>query len=69
MNRGRVLRECAVDLVRASDLLDGTREAQLTAETRLFRVIADLEAERAHLSQRLHGTTSVIDLIPSRSAA
>lgn len=68
MNRGRVLRECAVDLIRASDLLEGSREAQLSAETRLYRVIADLEAERANLSKRLHAATTVIPLA-SRSAA
>lgn len=58
----RILRECAVDVIRTSDLLTGSQEAMLSAETRLFRVIADLEAVRANLSQRLHGTSSASEL-------
>lgn len=41
-DRGRVLRECAVDLIRASDLVDGSLAATESAHRRLRRVQRDL---------------------------
>lgn len=66
-DRARVLRECAVDLIRASDLADASNATLVEIQSdRLRRVQADL----AEIEQQLRDRVLVIRLrYPAEEAA
>lgn len=51
-DQGRLLRECAVDLIRASDLYEGEHAARESAHARVLSVLRELERVEAAFRKR-----------------
>jgi hypothetical protein len=64
-DRARVLRECAVDLIRAADLENGTLIATERELDRINRVQADLE----EIGQQLRDRVLLCSRYPDTAAA
>lgn len=52
VDQARTLRECAVDLIRASDLCDGSPEARESAVYRVHNVVKELQTVESWLAVR-----------------